>query len=262
MGTAIEPPRSVFSILRWRTDTTRDEARNVAVILVDDAGRSGGVRSAPLSTISPRLQEQGFLDSMLVGLEQRFAQTAKPTAQELRDMHGSMQRSLYLTDPRPVAAPDPEATLQLLFKTYVAPRGYGRRGFSKGAILDRTVGVLRRRGLEVVRGQYVGDFIFDAVVRRLQPQVSVIDVLTFAANVKDWSRTERDAGHFLYALEHLGDVKGLAVIQAPNPDGPAEARRSFRRVLGWLRDANVPHVAPDDVVTAQQPAQLVLDAIG
>lgn len=37
-----------YSILRWRNDVMRDEARNVAVVLVDEEGQFGGFRHAPL----------------------------------------------------------------------------------------------------------------------------------------------------------------------------------------------------------------------
>ena len=55
-----------FSVVRWRHDSTRDEARNVAVVLVDEEGLGGGVRAAPLSQVSRRLHDQGILDALLV----------------------------------------------------------------------------------------------------------------------------------------------------------------------------------------------------
>ena len=93
-----------FSILRWRTDATRDEERNVAVILVDAEGRLGGMRAAPISSISPVLHEQGLLDSVIVALERRFATTARPRLADLEAMQSGLQHSLYLTSPRRVSA--------------------------------------------------------------------------------------------------------------------------------------------------------------
>ena len=83
-----------FSVLRWRPDTTRDEARNLAIILVDAEGKFGAVRSAPISTMSQRLREQGLLDAMLVGLEDRFHSEVKPDLDSLKDMRESFFRYL------------------------------------------------------------------------------------------------------------------------------------------------------------------------
>jgi hypothetical protein len=254
VGAAIDA-QAFFSILRWRQDPTRDEARNVAVVLADRVGRLGGIRAAPLSTISPRLHDQGLLDSMLLGLQKRFDSQQKPTAHEISELHRSMQQSLYFTEPQPVSVADEDVTLSALYKTYVAPRSSGRSALTKGAILDKTIAAFRRQGFDVRRGQYVGDFIFDAVIRR--PQQSVIDVLSFATNVKDWSRVEHEAAHFVYALERL-DTKGLAVVQPPVEESANGATKSYRRVAGWLKDADIRILTPQRMTREELSEQLLL----
>lgn len=254
MGATVEP-QAYFSILRWRQDPTRDEARNVAVVLADRAGAVGGIRSAPLSTISSRLHEQGLLDSMLLGLQKRFESLKKPTAEEISELHRTMQRSLYFTEPQPVSVADLDVTLAALYKTYVAPRPSGRSAYAKGAILDKAMIAFRRHGYEVLRGQYVGDFIFDAVIRA--PQRSVVDVLSFATGAKDWSRVEHEAAHFVFALERL-DTQGIAVVQPPVEESEPNATKSYRRVAGWLKDAEIPVLSPTGMTEERISEQLQL----
>jgi hypothetical protein len=153
-----------YSILRWRTDATRDEARNVAVLLVDRDGRLGGMRAAPISSISPRLHEQGLLDAILVNLEATFQGSSRPTLETLEQLRAHLQRSLVLTEPRLVAVPDVDVTLDALYRAYAAPKGGGSTAATHGRVLDRVMTQLRRRGWSVKRGEYVGDFIFDLVV--------------------------------------------------------------------------------------------------
>lgn len=76
-----------FSILRWRPDATRDEARNIAVLLVEARGHFSRLESAPLSRISPRLHEQGILDSALLGLQVQFSGTKPVTLERLTALH-------------------------------------------------------------------------------------------------------------------------------------------------------------------------------
>ena len=215
MGT-IKPEQGYFSVLRWRRDVTRDEARNVAVVLVDHDGVSGGIRSAAISSISPRLREQGLLDDMLLGIERQFQSDRKPDLRTLERMHESMQRSLYLTPPQPTAVFDIEQTLSALFRAYVAPVQHGVNRHAKGAILDRTIRVLRRQGLDVRRSHRLGEFFFDIVVDSERPKPYVFEVLTFASGKKEPVSAEHDAGHFLYALDRL-DITGLALVQPPGP---------------------------------------------
>jgi hypothetical protein len=138
--------QAFFSVLRWRSDPTRDEARNVAVVVVDQNGTLGGVRAAPVSSVTKRLHDQGLVDAMLLALEKRFEGTEKPRLTDLEEMRRELQRSLYLTEPRPVAVSDIDLTLEALYRAYAAPRAVGSKIATKGRVLDRTVASLRKRG--------------------------------------------------------------------------------------------------------------------
>lgn len=240
-----------FSILRWRSDATRDEARNVAVILVEAEGQFGVVRAAPPSAISPRLQEQGLLDAMVVSLEKRLAGSDRPNVIELRKMQQSMQHSLYLTEPQLVAVLDVDTTAGALYKAFIAPRRAPSRRLTKGAVLDTVVNSLRRGGHNVGRSQYVGDFVFDLVVE--QDRLVVGEVLSFATDAKNWIPTEHDAGHFLYALDRV-DAEGFAVVQSPSEVSDSSAYRAFERVTRWLDREGVMYSEPGQL---QQTGLLV-----
>ncbi|MDP9222907.1 MAG: hypothetical protein M3P18_03460 [Actinomycetota bacterium] len=235
-----------FSLVRWRLDATRDEARNVAVILVEPDGAYGAIRAAPLSTVSSRLKDQGILDAALVGLEQRIASGDLGLA-ELTQLHRDFQRSIVITEPRRVAVPDQDAALAALYRAYLAPRARGGRAPTKGAVLDRVVETLRRRGVEARRGAYIDDFIFDVVIETSSAP-TVLEVLSFAADRKDWTPVERDAGHFLYALSRLS-IAGRAVIEPPvNGNG---ATSSYERVRRWLAREHVPDIRADELIDTQ-----------
>jgi hypothetical protein len=245
--------RGFYSIVRWRTDVARDEARNIAVVLADADGAFSKLRSAPLSVVSPRLHEQGLLDAMLVGLERRLDEDGEPfTADQLYKLHQDLHHSVYVTEPKPVAVGDPDAVLTALYRAFVATRGGGRRGQTKGMVLDKVVSALRTRGMTVRRGAYVEDFIFDVIIDEAD-RYTPVEVLSFAAPRKDWSLLEKDAGHFLFALDQLS-VPGAAVVQPPPPDLET-AVEPYARVRRWFDAADVPVSDPDGVTTGA----LVLD---
>ncbi len=239
-----------FSLLRWRREVGRDEAKNVAVILVDHQGRWGGVKAAPISAVSQRLREQGILDQIVHGLAERFEGTKKPTLGMLREWQGTMQNSLYLTEPRPTAVSEPVAVLDALYRAYVRPRGGGGSRFAKGRVLDRVISAIRSAGSEVRRGEYYKDFLFDAVVSE-HARPTVVDTLSFASQAKTFSRAEYEAGHFLYARERV-DSPGIVVVQEPLEDSPESALASFNRVGRWFKDAAVPVVSADHLDRLQE----------
>jgi hypothetical protein len=241
-----------YSILRWRTDATRDEARNVAVLLVDRDGRLGGMRAAPISSISPRLHEQGLLDAILVNLEATFQGSSRPTLETLEQLRAHLQRSLVLTEPRLVAVPDVDVTLDALYRAYAAPKGGGSTAATHGRVLDRVMTQLRRRGWSVKRGEYVGDFIFDLVVSK--PKSLVGEVFSFASGAKNLVPVEQSAGHFLYGLKEV-DLPGLAVIEPPAD--PA-SNPSFERVTRWLNREGV-EIMKSEELAAERPQQLALN---
>jgi hypothetical protein len=246
--------QAYFSILRWSSDATRDEARNVAVVLVDAEGQFGGIRAAPMSTISPSLREQGILDTLLQSLAKQFESEEKLDLQRLREMQRSLQRSLYFTEPRPAAVADVDTALHALYRAYVAPRSTPRSE-TKGVVLDRIVTTLRRRGLSVNRGEYVGDFIFDAVVHQGPDRQVALEVLSFATSAKDWTPAERDAGHFLYGLTQVG-VEGRAIIQPPGETSVPAASVSFHRITDWCERASVPVLTPAEIISTELPLAL------
>jgi len=231
-----------FSVLRWRNDGTRDEARNVAIIVVGGDGGSAAMRTAPISSISPRLHDQGILDGWLVGLERQFQEAGNGALELLTSLYGSLHHSLYLTEPKPTAVPDLDLTAGALYRAFVAPRSRGSSELTRGKLLDQTVRRLRQSGLSVRRGEYVDSFLFDAVVDSPHG-TSALEVLSFATSARNWSGAEHDAGHFLYAIRKLS-MRGAAVIQPPADFSNVNARRAYDHVSGWMEDESIRVVAP------------------
>jgi hypothetical protein len=172
---------------------------------------------------------------------------------DLKELHRSLQRSLIVTEPKPVAVPNPDEALAGLFRAYVAARSGGQRALTKPVVLDRVVAQLRRHGVRARRGAYIDDFIFDVVIEETGDRPPVLGVLLFAAPRKDWTPIERDAGHFLYALRRL-DIPGRAVVQPPPPGNGAA--QSYDRVLRWLNDERVQVVELDQLVDTQLVLEL------
>jgi hypothetical protein len=243
----VEVAQGYFSLLRWRRDATRDEARNVAVLLVEPDGRYGGIRSAPLSSISSRLSDQGLLDDVIVGLEERFESDDGLPLRELVAWSETLTRSLVITPPRPVAVEEPEAALDALYRAFVAPQRRGSRAETKFVLLDRVMKTLRKRGVPARRGERIEDFIFDLVVSS-HDRPTVYEVLSFATARKDWTPVERDAGHFLYAVGQL-KLPARAVISPPaEANGAADA---YNRVSRWFDKEKVERLGVEDLAEVQ-----------
>lgn len=242
--------QAFLSLLRWRADATRDEARNVAILLVVPDAAIGIVRAAPLNGISPRLHEQGIVDDLLAGLEQRFS-AGNVTPDDLQSLHQEFRRSLVVTKPEPVAVTDIEADVAALYRAYLAQRSGGSRAQTKGFVRDKVTKELRARGIAAKLGQYVDDFLFDIVIQNGHPQPTVLEVLSFAGGRKDWTPVEYDAGHFLYGCRHAG-VEARAIIVPPADDDQAAA--SFERIRRWLSQEAIPAVSVDDVLATPQQA--------
>jgi hypothetical protein len=240
--------RGYFSVIRFASDATRDEAKNVAVVLVDAEGQFGGVMSAPPGAVSPNIRQQGILDSLVEGFKKQFDTEAKPDLARLRQVTKSLGRSVYLTEPRPVAVSDVNTTLQALFRAYCSARPTPRAP-TKGVVLDHVLNSLRRWGFYARRGEYFDDFLFDAIIGEGQPK-AVIEVLSFATATRDWSSTERDAGHFLYAVEHV-NTPAAAVIRAPTEESRSTAQASFNRITRWFDNAGVPVIATEHLEELQ-----------
>ena len=243
----LEQGQGYYSVLRWRNDVARDEGKNIAVLLVDPRGEFGAIRAAPISGISPRLHEQGMIDSIVVRLEEQFAGAVKPSLGSLREWSESLRHSLYLTTPKPTAVPDVDLVVAALYKALCAPNPGGSKVPTKGKVLDGVVSRLRRCGRHVARGQYQGDFLFDAVVTRDDQRPAVaLDVLSFATAAQRWGPVEHDAGHFLFALERTA-IPGVAVVNPPSDASHRNAVESYERVRRWCASADVRVVSPDAV---------------
>jgi hypothetical protein len=236
MTDATERSRGYFSLLRWRPDPFRDEARNVAVVLVDEVGNFGGLRAAPISSISKQVHEQGLLDGVIDSIASRFDETATPTLGILSEWRTMLTGSLVLTEPKPASVGVPEETLEDLYKALVRPMYSPSEPHSKGRILDKVVDRIRRRHAQIRRGQYVNDFLFDAVIDSDTPKV--IGVLSFANRAKSMKVTEHDAAHFLFACERV-TVEPRLLLQRPLDNSSGEARASYSRVSEWLSQAEV-----------------------
>lgn len=245
-------PQGFFSILRYRSDVTRDEAKNLAVLLVSADGSFGGMKAGRVSAASQRLREQGLVDSILVNLADRFQGDARPDLGALRQMVATLERSIYLTEPQPVVVPDVDLTLSALFRSYVATHGGGSRA-TKGAILDRVVAGLRGRGWSLARSQYVRGFLFDLVIERPEGRRRLGEVLSFASGARKWEQVENDAGHYLYGLERVTEASGLGIIEPPTEDAHPPAVESHRRVSGWFREAGVQILRPEDLIGNGEP---------
>jgi hypothetical protein len=239
-----------FALLRWCSDPVRDEARNVAIVLIEPETGFRAVRAAPLSAVSPRLHDQGLLDAIVVQLKERVESETNADLDFLRGLHQTFGRSLQLTAPRPVAVGDGEKALAGLYRAYLATRSAGGRALTKGALLDKVVDALRKRGQTVARGAYIEDFIFDAVLEGNGKGPSVFEVLSFAAPRKDWTPLERDAGHFLYALGELTVGAATAVVQPP-AESDADALASYKRIDKWLEKHDVARKSLDDLQATQ-----------
>ena len=232
-----------FSLLRWRRDPSRDECRNVAVMLVSPDGKFGGIRPAPISSFSQNIRQQGILDAVVQSLRRQFEGEVKPDVAMLSDLSESFQeRSLLITEPEPAAVPDPELALEALYKALVQPTSGGNPQ-AKGAVLDRVVTSFRRKGYGVRRGEYLRDFLFDAVVTGPDAKEVMLEVLSFTSPKVSWIAEERDAGHFLYGLQQV-DGQGFGIIQPPAGHSRDTARDTYQRVLRWFDRAGVESTEP------------------
>lgn len=245
-----------YSLLRWQSDPSRGESRNVAIVLVDASGHTAGMKAAPVSAISPRLHEQGLLDGILVGLETRLLERPRTAVADLEHMSALLTRSVSISGPTPVIVGDFDATLATLYRALVSKPGGGSKVATKAVVLDKVVRALRSAGRQVKRSHYVGDFLIDLVID--DPKAALGEVLSFASVNKNTVPIENDACHYLYALERIGQP-GFAIVEPPVDDAPKPVSETYARVLRWLDEAAVP-VRMADEITAK-PRQAKLDLI-
>jgi hypothetical protein len=232
-----------YSIVRYTPDSARAEARNVAVLLVDELRDLARVKAAPLGQIAPRLEEHGLLDRLVVALAERVLVGELRHFDEVARLADAGPSTLSFTSPRSAAiAPDVDATLNHLYKAFVQPRR-GRDRIGRYAILDRLVRACRRANVHIEPGAYVRDVLFDAVVSD-SDKMTPVQVLSFDTSAQSERSTEHAAGYFLYGLNRVR-ATGVCVVQPPSTDSAASAKSSFDRVTGWLDDAHVEIIRPD-----------------
>lgn len=232
-----------FSLLTWLPDPARGERRNIAVLLATEDGRIGKFKAVAPSAINERLRDQGILTQVLQGLESQFAAEVKPTVDDLRQMRNRLVHSLQVTEPQPTAlVHGADATLTALFKAYVAIRGGGSQGLSKGSLMSKAVEAFSKKGFSAHRSHYVGDFVFDVVIEAPK-RPHAFEVLSFDSPKKEWRDAEHEVGHFLYGVNRV-DVVPQAIVSPPTALSNAVARRAHERVIRWLMTERVPVVDP------------------
>lgn len=251
---ATEIRQGYYSLLRWRPIAHRDEATNVAVILVDAEGEFGGIESISVNRVSKTLGGQGILDAMINDLKEKFEQGEKPDLEYLRNLHNSLERSIIVTEPQLVVVSDEKTTLKALKKAYIATPAFQGPIKSKADLLTQSVDILRLRGLSVDRGSYYRKFYFDLIIRKEKStRPNFAEVLTFNLVKKNWVETEQDAGHFLYALKKI-DMNGFAIVQAPTETSVDEAFKSHERVMSWFKGEKITVVEPNSISNGGLPA--------
>lgn len=238
MDTAVVE-RGYFSVLRWVKDPIRDEAKNLAVVLVEPEGRFGGIKAAPLASVAPRLGSKGLVDAIIGSIEQRFTEPQKPTLGDLRELHESLVRSLQLTQPKPTAVVgDVDKTLNALYKAYVSVPGGGGQGVTKGRLKGRLFRAFESQGATVQRDRYVGDFFVDLWLS-VHGRPIVSEVFSFGNPTADWIETEREAGHFLFGLAR-SRVGGFGIAEPPNELSKVDAHKAHERICRWFEEEKVP----------------------
>lgn len=233
-----------YYLIRHRPALARHEERSVAVAVVSEQGDYAAVKHLPPSQISQHLRGQGIFDSALVSLGRLIADDPRGAANRLDDLRDRTTGSLVVTEGMPADLSNgPKETLDALFAALVSQRRSRPSGIQKAQVLDRTVDLLRQTGAPVARGEYLEDFLIDAIVTPRDRRPTIIHAQSFATH-RDWSRAERETGYFLLAAGTLG-VASVCVLQAPVGDDD-DARRSFERIERLVRRTGIRSVESKD----------------
>jgi len=239
--------RAQFFVLRYRARPSRDEARNLGVALIAEAGSFAMVKHLPVSQLAPSVRDQGILDAALVGIGRTIAREGAAAIDILQSWEQLSAGSIEISGPKPAdLGSQPSASLDALYKALVVQRTGRRPGLSKGMLLDKVVNQFRQVGAPIQRGKYLGDFLMDAVVTKDQSAWTALFVESFAHQGHDWSRAERNAGYFLFALDQIA-AGALVVLQAPTDTDATDAWRSYERVSHWISRTGLPAVDPIDL---------------
>jgi hypothetical protein len=253
---------SAFSyIITYTPDGARGEHRNVALALVASGIGYAGIRHLPPSLLSRDLREQGLLDGCLVSLARAISERPFEAAERLGILRANVVGPLSVSEPIPTDTQGiPEAALARMFKALVG-RGTRRRvGHPRREILDHAVSSLRGVGADVRVGEYLGDFLLDAIVQRTRQPAVVMHAQSFDTE-RDWARVEHETAHFLFAVDQLKHP-AICVLQPPVDDGRADALASYDRVQRWLGSSTATVVTPKSMPTVAvrygSPKQLEL----
>lgn len=128
MPTRGEPEQGYMAVIRYREDATRDECRNVAVILFSEDGTKGGMRR-----LHPQLP---LVDAMLDGLMHQYQRGDGPGLDTVENLHRVWVHSLVITEPKPCAVIGWSETLNLLYRAYLEPKP-DRRPAPRSHMFDR-----------------------------------------------------------------------------------------------------------------------------
>lgn len=235
-----------YSLVRFTSDVTRGEGRNIAVILVGDRPEDGAVRAAPLSRVAPKVRQAGVLDAVLRSLATRVKSGHITGQNGLQSIASTSPSTVLITPPRPTMLDgDAKVAIDNLYRAFVGVRS-SREPLRKGEILDRLVATLVRSGASVEREAYMDDFALDALVSG--PQPAAIQVLSFCVGESRGVTVERETGHFLFGLERT-HLEANAVIQPPIETSARGLWTSYDRVQRWLDDAGVNSIRPSEIQT-------------
>lgn len=235
-----------FSVVQYSSSPVRGEAKNVALMLIDEQRNIARMRIAPLSLVAPRLTEHGLLDALLVRLATRLKDGELDDLSQVENFRAAIGPTLSMSAPMPTAITDDiDVSLNALYRALVAPRQRREAGVSRGQILDRLVRACRSAGASISPGSFVDDVLFDAVVSGPDRRVPV-QVLSFETEAENPRTIEQSAGHFLYGLSRIHEG-GVCVIQPPFDRSSDSTRTSHRRVSRWMSDEGVSVLRPDEM---------------
>jgi len=241
--------RGQYFVIKYRSSATRNEVRNVGIALVAEDGSFATVKHLPPSQLAARLRPQGILDSALVGIAKVVGSDTQRAIERLNAMGSTFGSSVMIDPGRPAdISLNPSATLDAIFGALVGQKSGRPAGLPKGKLLDKVVDTFRRGGSVIRRGEYLDDFLIDALVQESTAPATAIHVQSFALAHRDWSRAERETGYFLYAADHM-NVDCLCVIQPPTEISDDDGRRSYDRVTRLVGRAGVLSVEPRNLAT-------------
>jgi hypothetical protein len=236
--------RTFFSVMRYRSDPIRDEYRNVAILLADEAGKLRALRAIRPGNISRSVEEHGVLATLIESIERGISSGA---GLELRRLADSYSHSVVFSDPQPaLTRGDFDSLLDSLFRTLVAPKPIRHAaGYTKGHLIDRLSRWVKGRGASFEIGTYFGGYAVDAVLRTPPEEPVALQITSFATRQLNARTVEQEIGHFLYAASHMAG-RCVGVVQPPAPGALVETQQLQQRVMSWFDEAGVEALTPTE----------------